>query len=56
MWLVDVVVRRYIYIDLFIILIPTTLVCVLFGSSISTFCSLFISFSFFFLLRQNIHM
>ena len=37
MWLVGVVVRRYI--DFVILLIPTTLVSVLFCSSIPTFCS-----------------
>ena len=39
-WLVGVVSRRYIYIDFLILLIPTPLVSVLFGSSIPTFCSL----------------
>ena len=34
-----VVVRRYMYIDFFILLIPTPLVSVLFCSSIPTFCS-----------------
>ena len=38
-WLLGVVVRRYI--DFFILLIPTPLVSVLFYSSIPTFCSLF---------------
>ena len=38
-WLVGVVVRRYI--DFLILLIPTPLVFVLFCSSISTFCSFF---------------
>ena len=37
-WLVGVVVRRYI--DFLILLIPTPLVSVLFCSSIPTFCSL----------------
>ena len=37
MWLVGVVVRRYI--DFLILLIPTPLVSVLFYSSIPTFCS-----------------
>ena len=37
MWLVGVVVRRYI--DFLILLIPTPLVYVLFCSSIPTFCS-----------------
>ena len=37
-WLLGVVVRRYI--DLLILLIPTPLVSVLFYSSIPTFCSL----------------
>ena len=38
-WLLDVVVRRYI--DFLIPLIPTPLVSVLFYSSIPTFCSFF---------------
>ena len=38
-WLLGVVVRRYI--DFLIILIPTPLVSVLFYSSIPTFCSFF---------------
>ena len=38
-WLVDVVVRRYI--DFLILLIPTPLVSVLFCRSIPTFCSFF---------------
>ena len=41
-WLVGVVVRRYI--DFLILLIPTPLVFVLFCSSISTFCSFFLMF------------
>ena len=44
MWLVGVVVRRYI--DFLILLIPTPLVSVLFCSSIRTFCSFFKYFSF----------
>ena len=36
-----VVVRRYIYIDSLILLIPTPLGSVLFCSSIPTFCSFF---------------
>ena len=36
-WLLDVVVRRYI--DFLILLIPTPLVSVIFYSSIPTFCS-----------------
>ena len=40
MWLLGVVVRRYI--DFLILLIPTPLVPVLFYSSIPTFCSFFI--------------
>ena len=36
-WQLGVVVRRYI--DFLILLIPTPLVCVLFYSSIPTFCS-----------------
>ena len=39
MWLLGVVVRRYMYIDFLILLIPTPLVSVLFCSSIPTFCS-----------------
>ena len=39
MWLLGVVVRRYI--DFLILLIPTPLVSVLFYSSIPTFCSFF---------------
>ena len=39
MWLVGVVVRRYI--DFLILLIPTPLVYFLFYSSIPTFCSFF---------------
>ena len=42
--LVGVVVRRYID---FLILLPTLLVSVLFCSSIPTFCSFFLCFSFF---------
>ena len=42
-WLLGVVVRRYIYIDFLILLIPTPLVSVLFYSSIPTFCSLFLN-------------
>ena len=37
MWLLGVVVRRYI--DFLILLIPTPLVSIIFYSSISTFCS-----------------
>ena len=40
-WLLGVVVRRYMYIDFLILLIPTPLVSVLFCSSIPTFCSFF---------------
>ena len=43
-WLLGVVVRRYI--DFLILLIPTPLVSVLFYSSIPTFCSYFKCFSF----------
>ena len=46
MWLVGVVVRRYI--DFHILFIPTPLVSVLFCSSIPTFCSFFKCFSFLF--------
>ena len=45
-WLVGVVVRRYI--DFIIQLIPTPLVSVRFCSSNPTFCSFFKCFSFFF--------
>ena len=38
-WLLDVVVRRYMYIDFLILLIPTPLGSVFFYSSIPTFCS-----------------
>ena len=41
-WLLGVVVRRYI--DFLILLIPTPLVSVLFYSSIPTFCSFFLMF------------
>ena len=41
-WLLGVVVRRYI--DFLILLIPTPLVSVLFYSSIPTFCSFFYVF------------
>ena len=44
MWLVGVVVRRYI--DFLILLIPTPLVSVPFYSSIPTFCSFLKCFSF----------
>ena len=40
-WLLGVVVRRYMYIDFLILLIPTPLVSVIFCSSIPTFCSFF---------------
>ena len=42
-WLVSVIVRRYIYRerDFLMLLIPTPLVSVLFCSSIPTFCSFF---------------
>ena len=40
-WLLGVVVRRYI--DFLILLIPTPLVSVLFYSSIPTFCSFFLN-------------
>ena len=45
-WLIGVVVRRYI--DFLILLIPTPLVSVLFCSSIPTFCSFLKCFSFLF--------
>ena len=38
-WLLGVVVRRYMYIDFLILLIPIPLVSVPFCSSIPTFCS-----------------
>ena len=40
-WLLGVVVRRYI--DFLILLIPTPLVSVLFYNSIPTFCSFFVN-------------
>ena len=46
MWLVDVVVKRYI--DFLILLIPTPLVSVLFNSSIPTFVHFCKCFSFLF--------
>ena len=46
-WLLSVVVRRYI--DFLILLIPTPLVSLHFYSSIPTFCSFFFSFSFFYI-------
>ena len=46
MCLVGVVVGRYI--DFLILLIPTPLVSVLFCSSIPTFCSFYLMFSFLF--------
>ena len=46
MWLVGVVVRRYI--DFLILLFPTSLVSVLFGSSIPTFFSFLKCFPFLF--------
>ena len=48
-WLLGVVVRRYMYINFLILLIPTPLVSVPFCSSIPTFCSFFKWFSFLFL-------
>ena len=39
MWVESMGVRRYMYIDFLILLIPTPLVFVLFCSSIPTFCS-----------------
>ena len=49
-WLLGVVVRRYI--DFLILLIPTPLVSVLFYSSIPTFCS-FKCFSFFIIIQEQ---
>ena len=46
MWLLVVVVRRYI--DFLILLIPTPLVSVLFCSRIPTFCSFFKCFSYYY--------
>ena len=40
-WLLGVVVRRYIHVDFLILLVPTPLVSVLFCSSIPTFFSFF---------------
>ena len=51
-WLLGVVVRRYI--DFLILLIPTPLVSVLFCSSIPTFCSFLKCFSFFIYNLGNI--
>ena len=48
-WLLGVVVRRYIHVDFITLLIPTPLVSVLFCSNIPTFCSFLIYFSFLFL-------
>ena len=45
-WLLGVVVRRYMYIDFLILLIPTPLVSVPFYSSIPTLVHLFKCFSF----------
>ena len=47
-WLLGVVVRRYI--DFLILLIPTPLVSVLFYSSIPTFCSCFSFFMYIYVL------
>ena len=49
-WLLGVVVRRYI--DFLILLIPTPLVSVLFYSSIPTFCSFFLMFFVLVLLKN----
>ena len=49
-WLLGVVVRRYI--DFLILLIPTPLVSVLFYSSIPTFCSFLKCFSFFIIINE----
>ena len=51
-WIVGVVVRRYI--DFLILLIPTPLVSVLFCSSIPTFCSFLKCFSFFYILQSHL--
>ena len=55
MWLVGVVVRRYI--DYLILLIPTPRVSVLFCSSIPTFCSFFLNVfrSLFIYSYTNVH-
>ena len=50
-WLLGVVVRRYMYIDFIILLIPTSLVSVLFYSIIPTFCS----FLMFFVLYNKLY-
>ena len=52
-WLLDVVVRRYI--DFLILLIPTPLVSVRFCSSIPTFCSFLKCFSFLFQYFLKFH-
>ena len=49
MYLVGVVVRRYV--DFLILLIPTPLVSTLFCSSIPDFCSCFFSFFFSFVFQ-----
>ena len=49
-YIVGVFVRRYIYIDFLILLIPTPLVFVLFCSSIPTFCPFFKMFFVLYLL------
>ena len=50
-WLLGVVVRRYI--DFHIVLIPTPLVSVIFCSSIPTFCSFLKMFFVLFIYRTN---
>ena len=50
-WLVGVVVRRYI--DFPILLIPTPLASVLFCSSIATFCSFLLMFNYYILLYKT---
>ena len=53
MWLVGVVVRRYI--DFLILLIPTPLVSVLFCSSIPTFCSFLNCFIYMYIQYLHVH-
>ena len=52
-WLVGVIVRRYI--DFIILLIPTPLVSVLFCSSIPTFVNFFVFFVLYYILLDRTH-
>ena len=52
-WLLGVVVRRYI--DILILLIPTPLVSALFCSSISTFCSFSLMFFVLYTINNYLH-